>query len=158
MKVVVKSLLMLTILLTAACQAEPEDELGGGVAAPLEAEIIAPDTAEPNEELELAVRVTQGGELVDDASDVQFEIWKADDRDNGEMLEAEHVGDGVYQLTHAFTEDGLYSVQTHVSARDLHVMPVQDIAVGDVPEQESAHEQTDNEEDHHDHDAHDHHN
>ncbi|OLN22147.1 hypothetical protein BTO30_11275 [Domibacillus antri] len=35
-----------------------------------------------NEENTLSVHVTQGQENVEDADDVQFEIWKADSKEN----------------------------------------------------------------------------
>jgi len=104
--------------------------------AMLEVRLDAPDHIDVNKPTKLACVVTYGGEKVDDASEVKFEVWKhgSDDR---EMIEARHEGHGRYSVTKTFTEAGTYSVVAHVTARDMHNMPKQDIVVGN-PEQTTA--------------------
>lgn len=101
----------------------------------LEANIIVPEAISPKKEATLKVEVTQGDEVVDDASEVMFEIWQ-DDKEKSEMIKAEHEGNGVYSITKQFEQDGIYHVQTHVTARDLHVMPTKQFVVGEVSEEE----------------------
>lgn len=84
----------------------------------------------------LRAYVTQGEEDVNDAEEVVFEVWKDQERDAGELIEGTLDADGVYAIPYEFGEDGIYIVQTHVTARDLHVMPTQMIIVGDVSEDE----------------------
>ncbi|MDQ0162028.1 FixH family protein [Aeribacillus alveayuensis] len=100
----------------------------------LEANIIVPEAISPHEEVTMKVEVTQGDEVVDDASEVMFEIWQ-DDKENSEMIKAEHEGNGVYSITKQFEQNGIYHVQTHVTARDLHVMPTKQFVVGEVSEE-----------------------
>ncbi|GAF22022.1 hypothetical protein JCM19047_1752 [Bacillus sp. JCM 19047] len=84
----------------------------------------------------LRAHVTQGEEDVNDAEEVVFEVWRDQERDAGQLIEGELEADGVYATPYAFGEDGIYIVQTHVTARDLHVMPTQMMIVGDVSEGE----------------------
>lgn len=94
------------------------------------------DELKPNTLHELAIHVTQGDENVTDATDIQFEIWQGHDREQGELIEASHVEDGIYLVEYEFPEDGIYFVQAHVTARGLHVMPTERLIVGDVSEEE----------------------
>lgn len=117
----------------------------------LEANILVPKMINPNEEVTLKVEVTQGDEKVEDANEVMFEIWQ-DDKEKSEMIEAEHEGNGVYTIKTTFEQDGVYHVQTHVTARDLHVMPTIQVAVGEVSEDEMNKMNMDKE--HQDHEGH----
>ena len=107
----------------------------------LKVALDTPETANKGEELTLTASVTQGEEAVDDADEVIFEIWKEGDKDNSEMLEATHEGDGTYSVTKTFEQDGTYFVQSHVTARDLHTMPKNKLTVGseEAEKEEHAH-------------------
>lgn len=96
----------------------------------IETEFTSPATSEPGEAMTLSVVVTQGDELVEDADEVVYEVWQSGNREKAEMLTAEHVGAGVYESEATFDEEGLYIVQAHTTARSLHVMPKQEITVG----------------------------
>ena len=100
----------------------------------IDADIILPDVA-LNQECIFKVHVTQGSSNVDDAQDVQFEIWNATTQ-SSEMLQAEFTGNGTYTVSKQFSKDGIYYVQTHVNARGLHVMPKKQFIVGEVSEEE----------------------
>lgn len=76
----------------------------------------------------IEIEVTQDGEPVDDANDVDIEIRFADS-DEGAFIKADHQGEGLYSIAHTFKEEGLYEVQSHVTARGMHVMPVESIEV-----------------------------
>lgn len=102
----------------------------------IEADIILSDAVSLNQECIFKVHVTQGSSNVDDAQDVQFEIWNATSTQNSEMLQAEFTGNGTYTVSKQFSKDGIYYVQTHVTARGLHVMPKKQFMVGEVSEEE----------------------
>lgn len=77
----------------------------------------------------LEAKVTQGEEAVDDAT-MQFEVWESGLRDAGVMIEASLTENGVYTAEHTFDHDGVYYMYAHTNARGLHVMPKQEIVVG----------------------------
>lgn len=100
------------------------------------------------ERVELIAKVTQEGEMVDDAELVRFEIWyeedtsEKDDNDHSnnhdamedydtkhEMIEAEHRGDGQYVLEYSFEQFGTYHVMYHVDARGFHSMTAHEVVV-----------------------------
>lgn len=78
-----------------------------------------------NEAIRIEAKVTQGKEVVKDADEMKFEIWKdgqADDRHEkiSGKLDKEK---GVYYAEKVFDEAGKYNVIAHVTARDMHNMP-----------------------------------
>ena len=95
----------------------------------VEVEILLPENIEPNEEVTIQARVTQGDEMVDDASEVMFEVWQRGQEEDHDMIEGTNDGDGIYSFTKSF-EEGFYFVVAHTTARDLHVMPRDEFTVG----------------------------
>ncbi|ALS79288.1 hypothetical protein AUO94_11810 [Planococcus kocurii] len=118
-------------LLLAACGTGEADSPG---AAPQIEEVkVAFNTdtqADPAKEVLLSVTVTQGDKAVEDADEVVYEVWQSGDRSNSEMIPAEHTEEGIYEAQTSFEEEGLYFMQAHTTARSLHVMPKQEITVG----------------------------
>ncbi|RNF39400.1 FixH family protein [Planococcus salinus] len=123
---------VLPILLLAACGTNGNDTAGAGeMPEEIIVEINTAEQTEVAENVVLSATVTQGGEAVEDADEVVYEVWESGNRDDSEMIEAEHVEDGVYEAETVFEEEGLYYMQAHTTARRLHVMPKQEITVGD---------------------------
>lgn len=122
---------------------------------PLEAELIIPETANPKDEITLQTLVTQGEEKVNDASEVIFEVWIEGEKSDSEMIEPNLPGvKGIYEVSHEFPEEALYKVQSHVTARGSHVMPVGEIIVGNVDLKDES--QENNSSTDHNHDEHEH--
>ncbi|WP_055735211.1 MULTISPECIES: FixH family protein [Bacillaceae] len=113
-----------------------EEQHAGNLLEIVQADIQAPETVEVGEEMDLSVLLTQGSETVEDAFEVVFEIWKDGERNDGVLLEAEHEAEGAYDVVYTFEEDAIYLVQTHVSARDMHVMPKKMVVSGEVAEED----------------------
>ncbi|AQS54771.1 FixH family protein [Novibacillus thermophilus] len=132
------AVVVLTVLVACGNESTSDQEAEGdqgneAALLPLEVEILtASDAFKPGEPGEIEVLVTQGGEQVNDADEVVFEIWKQGHEDESENFDAEHAGEGRYTLTHTFDEDGIYEVIAHVTARDMHTMPKKEFIVGDV--------------------------
>ena len=107
------------------------DTLDNGV---MPAEVIVEiQTAEQlavGEPIQLAVKVSQNDEAVNDADEVKFEVWESGLRDDGEMLEGTLTKDGIYVVDYTFDHDGVYYMFAHTTARGLHVMPKQKLVVG----------------------------
>jgi len=113
---------------------EPEVDTNKEPVDPSALEVIVdiqtPEEAAVNEPVELSVHVTQNNENVDDAESVQFEVWESGYRDAGQMIDGELDADGVYKADITFDHDGVYYMYAHTNARGLHVMPKQQITVG----------------------------
>ncbi|MFC0558884.1 FixH family protein [Halalkalibacter alkalisediminis] len=133
---VLLTMAMVLFVLTACMGNTQSTDKMDGVSEIITVDIFTPERILPQEEVVLEVKVTQGKENIEDAQEVEFEIWKHAGRDEGEMIEAALQGEGIYQVTHTFIEDGVYYVQTHVTARDMHIMPTKQMIVGDVSEAE----------------------
>lgn len=118
-------------LLLAACGNSNDDTSGAGeMMEEIIVEINTAKQAEVSENFILSATVTQGGEPVEDADEVVYEVWQSGHREGSEMIEAEHKEDGIYEAETVFEEDGLYYMQAHTTARRLHMMPKQEITVG----------------------------
>lgn len=114
---------------------------------PVEAELNVPATADKDEAVTLAVRVTQDGKAVDDADEIKFEVWKNGAKEESETTEAALTEDGVYEAETTFSDEAVYTVQVHVTARSMHTMPTTNVTVGH-PETAA---EAEAEEDHHNH-------
>ncbi|MFL9651158.1 FixH family protein [Exiguobacterium chiriqhucha] len=114
---------------------------------PVEAELNVPATADKDEAVTLAVRVTQDGKAVDDADEIKFEVWKNGAKEASETTEAALTEDGVYEAEMTFADEAIYTVQVHVTARSMHTMPTTHVTVGH-PETAA---EAEAEEDHHHH-------
>ncbi|WP_026674022.1 FixH family protein [Alkalihalobacterium bogoriense] len=129
---------ILGMLLLAGCEMNEAEPKAHDVLEVVNVDILIQEEIAVNDEVTLQVKVTQGEDDVEDAQEVEFEIWKHDHRDDGEMITGIHQGEGVYQISHTFEQDGIYYVQTHVTARGMHVMPTKQLLIGDVSEEELA--------------------
>ncbi|OLN23814.1 hypothetical protein BTO30_02385 [Domibacillus antri] len=125
-------LFMMLVFVLAACGEEKVNEETPAKLEPIEAKLTVPETAALNEKVTISTTVRQNGEAVDDADEVKYEIWKDGAKEEGEMIEAEAKGDGVYSIQKAFDEEAVYYVQVHVTARGLHTMPKSPVAVGNA--------------------------
>ena len=80
----------------------------------------------------LSVALTQAEDIVEDADSAVFEVWQAGKSTESIHIDAQYVEDGIYEVAHTFDEAGVYYMFAHTTARGLHVMPKQQIIVGDV--------------------------
>lgn len=126
-------------LLLAGCGAEEERADSASAAEqevhPLEVEVLTEAAGEPGE-WTLEAYVSQGGEAVDDADEVKFEVFEAGKKDESVKIDYANVEDGVYSVEHTFAEEGVYYFIPHVTARGMHTMPTQQVIVGDVSAEE----------------------
>ena len=82
----------------------------------------SPESVRVNQEVQLIAIISQGEELVDDASLVEFEIWKdGQSKDQHEKIEANNKKNGEYTAFYSFKETGKYFIISHTTARDLHL-------------------------------------
>jgi YtkA-like len=144
-------IVLISFVLAGCGNSDAEIDGNEGVPGLVEASLEVPESAGLNEEVSFTVTVTQSGEAVDDADEVVFEIWKGEERERSEEIEAEVDGEGKYTVKKSFSEDGIYSVQSHVTARDFHTMPKKTIAIGNA---EKTEQDGQTEEDHEDHEHH----
>lgn len=97
----------------------------------------SPDKLVLNQPLTISATISQGGNRVNDAKEVEFEVWKWGEK-NHETRKGKPQGVGVYSIERTFTSDGIYYVIAHVSARGMHNMPRRQLIVGTVSEEEIA--------------------
>ncbi|NGP46111.1 hypothetical protein G4V62_14545 [Bacillaceae bacterium SIJ1] len=130
-----------------AADAETQTEVGDDgqeeeqmLTGAIEVELDAPDEAAVNTAVETKAAIIEEGEPVAEAdvSSVRFEFWKAGDRENSWKEDGEVVEEGTYTAEATFEADGLYYVQSHVTARGTHVMPKDQIVVGEMTEEDIA--------------------
>jgi hypothetical protein len=126
-------LVFLLVLFLAACGGENAEEETDELDV-LEVEFNLPETAEPNETVELEAIVMYGDEEVEDADEVVFEYWLTGEEDNSEEAEGVHTENGSYVAEVSFPEEGVYELYAHTTARGLHTMPLKSITIGDPEE------------------------
>ena len=85
-------ILMLTLL--SACGNSAANSGKGEVPELLEVKLTGPEQVEKNESVIVKAAVTYGDTPVDDADDVQFEVWKDGDKDNSKMIQPKKENKG----------------------------------------------------------------
>src|SRR5688572_6801995 len=94
------------VLLLNACSSERSEQ--DEVAELVQVEIRIPtDPIKAAISTQIEAYVTQGGQPVNDAQKVEFEIWKKD-RDEHEKIEVTLQGNGIYTINKAFMQEGTY--------------------------------------------------
>ena len=118
--------------LLVGCGDDPEVETleTAEVPAIVDVHIQTAEQLNAGETIQLAARVTQDEEAVNDAKEVKFEVWESGLRDEGEMLDGKLTEDGIYVADYTFDHDGVYYLFAHTTARGMHVMPKQELIVG----------------------------
>ncbi len=89
---------------------------------------IKTSPAKVNENVIFEAEVTQDGEPVEDAQEVEFEFGREGDEDT-EILKVEDQENGIYRLEKSFADEGIYTITTHVTARDMHSMPSKEFEI-----------------------------
>lgn len=119
-----------SLLLIAGCSSPPSEP--SEVADLVQVMIItSPETIQLGQPIQIEAHVTQGSKPVEDAQEVEFEIWKQGN-DKHEKIKVAHERGGIYPIHRTFSEEGIYYVIAHVTARDMHVMPKKELVVGTV--------------------------
>ncbi|MHA6259732.1 FixH family protein [Sporosarcina sp. CAU 1771] len=122
--------LVFIIGVLAACGKEDEQVEEDLVLLPITVELTVPEAVDVNEVVKMETLVTQGEEKVDDASQVEFEIWEEGKKEESIMIDSVNEKDGVYTGETSFDHDGFFYIQVHVTARNMHTMPTKTVTVG----------------------------
>jgi hypothetical protein len=105
---------------------------------PLDVKLTVTEQVEVDGTIKMAAVVTQGDDKVDDADEVEFEVWEEGKKDDSVKIESTNDKDGMYTAETSFDHDGLFHVQVHVTARGLHTMPKKEVTVGNGGNYEEA--------------------
>lgn len=106
---------------------------------PLNVELTVTEQAEVGETVKMEALVTYGDENVEDADKVVYEVWEEGKKDDSVMIDSVNEKNGLYTAETSFDHDGLFHIQVHVDARQLHTMPVKEVTIGDGAEQHDDH-------------------
>lgn len=136
------ALIVLATLFITACSSNEKDKNNQGQPHIGNLEVIAvqthitPEKGQPGAPIKIEALVTQGTEKVLDANEVLFEIWRKGQEGEHEKILGSHKGEGIYAIEKAFTEEGLYYVISHVTARQMHTMPTNAFVIGKVSDED----------------------
>ncbi|SFF93132.1 YtkA-like [Halobacillus alkaliphilus] len=153
-------LVFIFILLLAACgtneQSQQNSESSSSedqVAEVPEVEVKFGEQPIPvKEKTTIEAAVTQANEPVEDADYVDFEIWnESNGQESSKTIEAEHTGDGIYEIEYTFDSSGTYQVIAHTQVGDLHTMPQVEVVVGEEQSSTSDNSSSHSHEDSQDH-------
>lgn len=127
------------LAMMAACNKEEKAKDGDvEVALPLNVQLTVTEQVEVDGIIKIAAVVTQGEAKIDDADEVEFEIWEEGKKDESVKVKSNNDKDGLYTAETSFDHDGLFYIQGHVTARGLHTMPTKEVTVGNGGNYEEA--------------------
>lgn len=137
-------LTVLLLLILSACSSKEENNADADVEVyPLEVDLTVTEKVEVGDTVQMEAIVTYGDEKVADADEVVYEIWEEGKKDESYKIEATNEKDGSYTAETSFDHDGLFHVQVHVTAKQLHTMPVKEVTVGNGGHYENSGEEHD---------------
>lgn len=132
MKKFVVLLFIISLILAGCNKKETEEHLPKILNVELQ---VSPKSAAVQEIVTFQAKVTYGNEIVTDADDVSFEIWR-DNQEESTTYKATHSKNGLYVLEKRFDKEGRYYVYAHVTAKSMHTMPKEEFSIGNVTLQE----------------------
>lgn len=122
--------MVIGLFILAACGKEVDD--GSAVQVlPLKVELTVTDQAEVGDAVKMEALVTYGDEKVSDADKVIYEVWEEGKKDDSVMIDSVNGKDGTYTAETSFDHYGLFHIQVHVDAKNLHTMPVKQVKIGE---------------------------
>lgn len=138
------SLFLCTLIILTACNKDEVIE-DTGAPVPIAVDLSVTEKVAVNETVIMEAIVTQGDEKVEDAYEVTYEVWEEGKKSESEMIESTNEKNGLYSAETSFDHDGVFNVQVHVTARDMHMMPKAVVTVGEgaVENAEADEEETD---------------
>lgn len=114
-----------------ACGKKEEPITEVGELLPLDVELTVTESVEIGETVEMKALVTQGDEKIEDANEVEYEIWEEGKKSESISLDSKNEKGGIYTAETSFDHAGTFHIQVHVTARGLHTMPTKIVTVGD---------------------------
>jgi hypothetical protein len=131
-------LMLITILsLSVAISCSNEQEKTSDMPKMVDVNLsVKPNPGAVNTPILFEAKVTQGKEKINDA-EVTFEIWRSKDPKH-EKIALKHAENGVYRLEKTFKQEGTYYIISHVTARDMHNMPMKEFIIGTPSEKEDS--------------------
>lgn len=117
--------------LLAACGKEEVKDDEEPILLPISVQLTVPEKVDVNETVNMEALVTQGDEKVEDASQVEYEIWEEGKQSESTLIDAVNEKEGLYTGETSFDRDGIFHIQVHVTARNMHTMPTKTVIVGD---------------------------
>lgn len=118
------------LMVLAACGKDEVDDGSNVEVLPLLVDLTVTEKAEVGETVKMEALVTFGDEKVEDADKVMYEIWEDGKKDDSLMLESVNEKNGIYSAETTFEHDGVYTIQVHVDAKQLHSMPLKEVIIG----------------------------
>jgi peptidoglycan hydrolase CwlO-like protein len=120
---------LMTVYMSACSTTDSHSEMTKTMPDPIEVTLKVPSKASVNQEVPLKAIVKQGNKVVKDADEVKYETWKDNTKDKDSMLDAKNENNGAYTAHVKFDQPGVYDVQVHVTAREMHDMPKTKIVI-----------------------------
>ncbi|MBM7602850.1 hypothetical protein JOC75_000820 [Metabacillus crassostreae] len=104
--------------------------------SPINIDILLPETITVNENTNFKVQLTQAGQALENPDFVHFEIWNQEGTDYHSMEEAVEEGNGIYSLSKALEQEGLYFIKVHASSNGSIIIPQKQFVVGSLTEKD----------------------
>jgi hypothetical protein len=122
--------IILVSLFLVGCTKDDVDESSVEMEKPLEVTILTEENVSVHTNVALLAQVKYGNEYVNDADEVNFEVWESGLREEGETVAGSFTKDGIYSADYVFNHDGVYYMYAHTTAKGMHTMPKLKLIVG----------------------------
>jgi hypothetical protein len=140
-------LLLIGVCLT-GCTAKITETDESGLPPHLTVEMHLPKQLEIGSKNNFSVEVFKNNQPLEHAELAEFIFWPEGNKEAAITVKATESSPGVYLVSHSITQEGIYLVQSRISAKNEKVLPIKRFAVGSkaveqLIQMESAKEQSD---------------
>ncbi len=123
--------MVVPLLFSTGCQQEEQVAVCQDPLIPIEVDFqITPENIEPASEVLFEAVVTHDNLPIENAQQVDFEIWEHNNSDYHHNVEATEIGEGRYTIPWTFDSEGVYYAYYHVTACEMHRMEKEMLIVG----------------------------
>jgi hypothetical protein len=129
-RIVLLGVILLLGVLSSGCTAKIAETDENGLPAHLTVDLHLPKQLDLGSKSNFSVEVFKNNQPLEHAEQAEFIFWPEGNREAAVTVKATESSPGVYSASHSITMEGIYLVQSSISAKNEKVLPIKRFAVG----------------------------
>ncbi len=121
---------MLLGVIVSGCTAKIAETDESGLPPHLTVDLHLPKQLDLGSESSFSVEVFKNNRPLEHAEKAEFIFWPEGNREAAVTVKATESSPGVYSVSHSISNEGIYLVQSRISAKNEKVLPIKRFAVG----------------------------
>jgi hypothetical protein len=124
------SVILLLGILVSGCTTKTSETDENGFLSHLTVDLHLPKQLELGSKSDFSVEVFKNSRPFERAEQAEFIFWPEGNKEEAITVKTTESSPGVYSVSHSVTKEGIYLVQSRISAKNEKVLPIKRFAVG----------------------------